>query len=422
MTRLSEREPVDCSGATDEISGGPTGAGGWRLPQRLMAGAVGVALVAAGVWVAVARDHQPQRPRSNAARNGGHSSTAPPQTTPTASLPVTPVGIGLPVHTVLRLPLEGTVPGWWDVDSGRLTHIAPAPPPQGNGFSFFLIPRDSGFAALRPAEGRCDGCPGNPERVELVVGQGTARLGPLGNSIAAAANGYGIWVTTYHLAAVATSDPRQFAAVQQIDLAGRVLSAPRRLPAGSTVIRGVRGGLLLYDDPMKEPAAFVWDPFRRRTVLRIAGFAIDATSDLIAWQNSDCTLAHCAIHVIDLTGGHRRDYANPVGKMPQEGAISPDGRYLALREYGDPTAGDPGRLSSVAVTVIDLRTHADVTVPGSKIGLNSDSSHGYNAVGWSPDSRYLVLQAGQQPALWRVGAPELWLTRPLPEDAVVVPS
>lgn len=431
MTTPVGSAALESAGATDEISSGPSGGDGWRPPRRLIAGALGVALVTAGVWVSVAGDHPPQRQRSGAVRTGGPSDTAPPRSaaarraaaaprpTPTPSLPVAPVGVPLPVPSGLRLPFTGTVPGWWDVDAGDLSDITPAPPPQKSGFSFFVIPRAAGFAALRPAEGRCDGCPGNPQPVELVSAGGTARPGPLGHRIAAGANGNGIWVTTYRSPAVSTADTRQFAVVQQIDLAGRVLTAPRRLPAGSAVIRGVRGGLLLSDARRKEPMAYVWEPFGRRTVLRIGGPVIDATSDRVAWQDSGCTPAVCTVHVTDLTTGLRRDYAGRVGQMPQEGgAISPDGRYLALLGYGDPTPGDRSSLSSVAVAVIDLHTGAELAVPGSKV----DSGHGFFALGWSPDSRFLVLEAGQQAALWRVGAPELWLPRPLPVDAVVVPS
>lgn len=194
------------------------------------------------------------------------------------------------------------------------------------------------------------------------------------------------------------------------------------MPRGSTVIRGVRGGLLL-SDMSAQSAAFVWNPVTRRTIVRIPGDVIDATDNLVAWRGLECTLAACTLHVTDLTSGGRRDYANRAGVISADGAISPDGRRLVLSEFGDPSPAENGNLTSVVVIVFDLRSGSRVTVPGSKIANGGGfAAPGYYAVGWSPDSRYVVLLTRGQPALWAVGKRELWLTPPLPPDAAAVPS
>lgn len=328
--------------------------------------------------------------------------------------------MGLPLlgRTGLRLPVTGSLPGSWDVDSGRISYVVPSPPPKqgGDDYDYSVVPRASGIAFLRPARGTCDGCPGKPQRVGFKRNGQPATMGPLANAIAPAADADGVWLTTYRLPTVPVLDPRQSAVVQQIDLTGSIRTSALQLPRGTGLTRGVRGGLLLYD---RDSAAFVWNPVSGRVVLRVRGYVIHATGEVIATQDSACDLTRCLIHVHRLESGRQRDYATGVGRVPANGAISPDGRFLALKVHGDP---DPsGILTSASIVVIDLGGSRRMPVPGSEIANPSNLSPGYYAVGWSSDSRYVIAQAGYQPVLWRVGASELRLPSPLSEYVFIVP-
>lgn len=407
------------AGAADEISGGPPGRPGWRPPPRVVAVVAVVALVAGGGWLAVAHRHPRQSPSATSPKWHPY---APLQATPSPSLPLTPVGVPLPVRTGLRLPFGGPVPGWWDADSGRLTYIHPVPPPQANGYGFFALPRVGGFAALRPSQEPCDGCPGPPEPVELVSPTGLARLGPLGNEMVPGAAPDSVWITRYHLPAVPSRDPRQYAFTEQVDLLGRVLTSPVRLPPGVHVVRGVRAGLLLSDDQGKQEVAYVWNPVTgRTTILMPMQLEIAATAELVVWLDSCSPQQRCFVHVTNLGTGRQRDYAAPLANY-NEGSISPDGRYVALDVLADPdhTPGNQGNYLSTAVVVMDLATGRTSPVPGSKIESRSNSDVGYYAPAWSADSRYLAIQAGLLPALWPVGGPRLWLLPALPVENPVV--
>lgn len=432
---VAMREPptpnrLDSTGIPDEISGGPSSSGDRRLPRWMVAAVAAGVAIAVTSWALVRHDtrHLMAAERSSPPAPGWHSySTSPngPTESPAPPLPTNLPGLPLAARTGLVLPYSGTVPGWWDADSGTLTPITPPPPPQANGYGFNVVPRASGFAALRNAGEPCDGCPGKPTPVQLAVAHQPARQGPPANAIAPAADADGIWVTSYRFPAIQIEDPRQSAVVQLIDVSGHVRMAPRDLPRNSYVIRGVRGGLLLTRSYRKAATAFLWDPLTGRTGFRLSGEVVDATSELIVWQQSaDCSLTSCDIHVRNLVTETQRTFTNLAGEVAAvEGATSPDGRYFALREYGDPdrSAGGEGNLTSTAVAVLDLRTGRTIAVPGSKIANSSGYGPGYSAIGWTPDGRYLIVQSGDQPALWRVGAPVLLLTAPLSQDVVLVP-
>lgn len=403
----------------DEISAGPRDAPSWRPPRRVVAAVAAVALVAGGGWLAVGH----RDPRQSSAASHELPVTAPLQATLPSPLPLTPVGVPLGVRTGLRLPFSGTVPGWWDADSGRLTYIRPVPPPQANGYSFFRLPRAGGFAALRPSQEPCDGCPAPPEPVELVSPTGSARLGPLGNEIAPGAAADSVWITRYHLPAAQSRDPRQFAVTEQVDLRGRVLMSPVRLPPGVHVLRGVRAGLLLADDQGKQEVIYVWNPVTGRSAILIpVQLEIADTAELVVWRDSCSAQQRCFLHVTNLVTGRQRDYSAPPANYNEGGSISPDGRYLALPVLEDPdhTPGNEGNYLSAAVVVMDLATGRISPVPGSKIASNSNSDVGYYAPAWSADSRYVAIQTGLLPALWLVGSPRLWLLPALPVDNPVL--
>jgi len=408
--------------AADEIHGGPQDDPARRPPPRVVAAVAAVAavaLVAGSGWLAVAH-RQPRR--SSAAPSPEWHAYGALQATPSPSLPLTPVGVRLGVRTGLRLPFSGTVPGWWDADSGRLTYIHPVPPPQANGYGFFALSRAGGFAALRPSQEPCDGCPGPPEPVELVSPTGLARLGPLGNEIAPGAAPDSVWITRYHLPAVPSRDPRQFAVTEQVDLRSRVLTSPVQLPPGVHVLRGVHAGLLLAYGQGKQEVIYVWDPVTgRSTILIPVQLEIAATAELMVWRDSCPAQQRCFLHVTNLVTGRQRDYTAPQANY-NEGSISPDGRYLALDVLEDPdhTPGHQGNYLSTAVVVMDLATGRISPVPGSKIASNSNSDVSYYVPAWSADSNYLAIQTGLLPALWRVGSPRLWLLPALPVDNPVV--
>lgn len=381
--------------------------------------------MAASVWFVARTDHPARHPLSSSPPSGSPSADGSGAPTPAVpSLGATPVGLPLLARTGLRLPVTGSLPGSWDVDTGRISYVSPSPPPKQNSddYDYRVVPRASGIAFLRPAREPCEGCPGEPQRVGFQRNGQPARMGPLAHRIAPAEGADGVWLATYRFPAVPVPDLRQSAVVQQVDLTGSIRTSALQLPRGTELIRGVRGGLLLQDLRARGRAAFVWNPVSGRVVLRVRGHVIHATSEVIAAQDSDCDVTRCLLHVIRLESGRRSDYATGAGQVPANGAISPDGRFLALEVYGDPDPSDPGILTSASIVVIDLGGSRRMPVPGSEIANASNLSPGYYAVGWSSDSRYVVAQAGQQPVLWRVGASELRLPSPLTDYVFIVPS
>jgi hypothetical protein len=134
----------------------------------------------------------------------------------------------------------------------------------------------------------------------------------------------------------------------------------------------------------------IWDPRTGRTVRTLPGsFPAAVHGNLVAW----CAVRCPAMHVTDVATGADRVIPH-AGRHPWEetygGAISADGRYLAL----------PIRVGGAQrVALVDLRLDKCRLLRGPHLAAV------YSALGWDParDSLYYVTAAGAV-ARYRVGA------------------
>jgi hypothetical protein len=189
---------------------------------------------------------------------------------------------------------------------------------------------------------------------------------------------------------------------QSVDRAGRPIGAPVRLPAGTTLLREVDGGLLLQStfDATAEAApatAEVWDPAAPDAgydVYRTAtGHLVAAGTAAMAWANPGCTAAACSLYITQTA--LRRGFDTillPVGALPDTGSFSPDGRLLALR-LTLPAA--PGRPAATSVAVVDRARGALAVLPGTTVAGAPTSPEPR----WI-DAHRLALVGGSQLGVW----------------------
>ncbi|MEP6641636.1 MAG: hypothetical protein ABJB93_06975 [Gaiellales bacterium] len=132
----------------------------------------------------------------------------------------------------------------------------------------------------------------------------------------------------------------------------------------------------------KRAGLAVWDPRTGATLRTLPGSFVAAThGNLIAWCAHGCPV----MHVTDAASG--RDHVIPhIGHRAWEetyrGAISPDGRYLAL-----PIHVGHGQ----QVALVDLRSTTSRLIPGSHLDTN------YGTIAWDPavDTVYFTAGGGR---------------------------
>jgi hypothetical protein len=190
---------------------------------------------------------------------------------------------------------------------------------------------------------------------------------------------------------VAIQDPHQpgmrlVRRVVEVTTAGRPVVASRGRPPTRNIVGAVRAGLVLETNR----GMSIWDPRTGRTVHTLAGsFPATVHGNLIAWCASRCP----AMHVTDLTDGTDRLIPH-IGRHPWEetsgGAISADGRYLALPIK----AGGAER-----VALVDLRSDTSRLIAGPHLAAV------YQPLGWDPaDEALYYVTAGHRLARYRAGA------------------
>lgn len=191
---------------------------------------------------------------------------------------------------------------------------------------------------------------------------------------------------------VAIQDPRQpdlrlVRRVVEVTSTGSAVVSPRHRPPTRNIVAAVHAGLVVDTDA----GIAIWDPRTGRTLRTLPGsFPAAVHGNLIAW----CAFRCPAMHVTDAaTGGDR--VIPHIGRHPWEetygGAISADGRYLAL----------PIRIGRAQrVALVDLRTGRGRLIAGPHLATV------YRPLGWDParDALYYVT-AGGRLACYRVGAP-----------------
>jgi hypothetical protein len=190
---------------------------------------------------------------------------------------------------------------------------------------------------------------------------------------------------------VAIQDPREpdmrlVRRVVEVTAAGRPVLSSGHRPPTRNIVAAVRAGLVVETDA----GIAIWDPRTGRTVRTLPGsFPAAVHGNAIAW----CALRCPVMHVTDAaTGGDR--VIPHAGRHPWEetygGAISADGRYLALPIR-------VGRAQRVAL--VDRRLNRSRLIPGPRLAAD------YPALGWDPerDSLYYAT-AGAAVARYRIGA------------------
>jgi hypothetical protein len=181
-------------------------------------------------------------------------------------------------------------------------------------------------------------------------------------------------------------DMRLVRRVVEVTTAGKPVVVTRHRPPTRNIVGAVRAGLVVQTNR----GISIWDPRTGRTVRTLPGsFPAAVHGNLIAW----CAFRCPAMHVTDLTDGTDRVVPR-IGRHPWEetygGAISADGRYLALPIK----AGGAQR-----VALVDLRSDTSRLIAGPRPAAV------YRPLGWDPrrDTLYYVA-AGARLARYRVGA------------------
>ncbi|MFL5913628.1 MAG: hypothetical protein ACJ768_24090 [Gaiellaceae bacterium] len=168
-----------------------------------------------------------------------------------------------------------------------------------------------------------------------------------------------------------------------------------------TVLRDTPFGLVLQRSGRSVGGELVLVDRESGAVRRMLGrdrSVVAAGDRAAAWVPADCAKL-CSLAVSKLRGGGRRDYPMPYGRMPESGAFSPDGRWLALTfpAFGVGPVIRPGY-----VGVLDLRTGGVLPVPQVRTApeLGAD-------VTWSTDGRWMIIAVKwpdhQTIAFWRPG-------------------
>jgi hypothetical protein len=174
-------------------------------------------------------------------------------------------------------------------------------------------------------------------------------------------------------------------AMREIDADGRTRAPARDLivPVWSRLAGALAGGLMVTEE---ERSLVVRRSARRRALLSIRdGWFAAAQGSRVAWCSGKCSSLR-----LWTRHGERR-YDPPPGMRPLRpaGVFSPDGLRLAT---GVMVGGRP------RVAVIELGTGRWTDVPGGTLD-------GYQAIAWSPSSRWLYFTAGEHRLLaFRYGA------------------
>lgn len=139
--------------------------------------------------------------------------------------------------------------------------------------------------------------------------------------------------------------------IREVDLDGRVVTAPVPLPPDWTPRAALDGGILLVRNDRFQ----VWDPTtgRARVSSEPGVTVVAAGGRRVAWRFY-CERPFCPLHFTDaLTGQDRAVYEGGGLAGPPNGTFSPDGRTLAV--FAQQREGEVGR-SAVAFVDVDTGT------------------------------------------------------------------
>lgn len=390
-----------------DATGRGGGAGGsWT--QRLVV--VGVALALLILAVVHDRFLQPRPSATAGAVVTTRAASAPTSAGPPATVssrvraPVAPLrlhGLALRSRGGPVLLLSGTHPAWFAVGTHALDPIRGLP---ASRLAYQLTSLPGGWAAQVGTVGNpdCNTCAGPRTTVYFIAGgSGAATRIGRGNAVAAAAGTGAVWLTSFASPqADTTFEP---ATTQEVDLAGRPLGPPARLPAGYLVSRGVDGGLLLaaVEPGPDQPSAFeLWNP-RTGRVAREFPDVIGATPGVIAWLGGGCSARACPIHILELATGRSATVRPPSGYWASEGALSSDGRLLAVQMNAG--AQQDGEAVLTRLEVLDTTSLRLSPVPGMRLGGAAGLSFGWQATSECLVATVSGARTVEQVAAWHPG-------------------
>jgi hypothetical protein len=370
-----------------------------RQRRRWLAAGAALLMVSAAAAAAIAESGAGGR-----SRPPGRHITVTPRSAPSAMS-----GVPMPAGSGVRLLLTGPRPAWFSLATGRAEPITGLP---WDRWGYLLTRVAGGWSAQPGTAGPACGamCPGPPVP-NYFIADGSpraARIAP-GYEVAASDGSGAVWLTTFQRSGADISTTPALA--QEVTTAGRPLGPWYRLPAGYLIRRAVGGDLLL--GPVLEAAGKVvmyklWDPVTRR-VVRTFGDVIAAGPQAIAWGP---ICVHCPVRMLSLLTGTTATIPLPRGAWaaPNQGTVSPDGRYLAFPLWAG-TAPDGGP-ALTRIAVLDIRDRRLLIVPGSTLGW--DVTKGLLSFGWQPRGHRLIAVlpgSGEtiQVASWQPGQARLWV-------------
>jgi hypothetical protein len=368
-----------------------------RQRRRWLAAGTALLLVSAGAAAAIAGSGAGGRPRPP-----GRPVTVKPA-------PSAMSGVPMPEGSSVRLLLTGPRPAWFWLATGHAEPIKGLPRDRW-GYLFTRVV--GGWSAQPGTAGPACGamCPGPPVP-NYFIADGSpraARIAP-GYEVAASDGSGAVWLITFQRSGADISATPALA--QEVTTGGRPLGPRYRLPAGYLIRRAAGDHLLLgpvVEAPQEVVIDKLWDPVTRR-VVRTFGDVIAAGPQVIAWGP---ICVHCPVHVLSLLTGTTATIPLPRGTWaaPNQGTVSPDGRYLAFPLWAG-TAPD-GEPALTRIAVIDLTSRRLLIVPGS--ALSWDVTKGVLSFGWQPRGHRLIAvlpSPGQmiQVASWQPGWAHLWV-------------
>lgn len=265
-----------------------------------------------------------------------------------------------------------------------------------------VVPISGGVAVAGPPPGQSNG---GPAVLYIVRGDRVLRHFRITGQTFQAGTGTTLWQA---------SQPDSGAGwVQKIDLTGKALTPRYPLPNGRIPIRGTVVGLLTSAIDGSDRVQ-LWDP-ATGTVKRTFGRLIAADATRLAWTDSTCGSAGCALHVTDLPSITTTFVDVPHPEAFNDAfspAQNPPRLAVAVTE--------PGRIGHAStvqhVYEFDLSSGAVQRMPGLQLPAGADLG-----LVWSPDGRRLFIISMQAAtvnralAVWIPGAPTLnMITTDLP--------
>ena len=416
---MSDNDTVD--GDADVLSSGrdPDRRPRWPVRWRLVAAAVTVALIGAGITIGLRLTGQPSPPDAAADEQ--------PPTVPAmvggarlrleASLGTLVLGGPGELRLLNADDRAAAVLGWASgllgvSGSGRL---GPSPAVRQ------IAPVSGGVVALVGSEA-AGGYPAIGAVFFIPVtsrGAAAPRLIAWASYLAVALNQRDIWVQR------ASAPPgRGPGDTSMVDESGRRLSPALRLGGQVLLAATVRG--LLTQGPSGQGASLI-NP--ASGVMRPAGvpgdaFVLAAGPDDVAWQPAYCG-GQCPLHITSLRDGTDTVIPLPPRTVPDDdpalAAFGPAGRRLALPMV---TTNREDRITGTSVYVVDIGQRRLIRLPGGPIPLSAipaylgavrDGSPDIVSVRWAGSGLWIVVTDGQdsQVAYW-AGAGPLHVLAPVP--------